>query len=193
MENSTTQTTPDPFDLTNLVISQDYLATAGTTKLLTTVKVGRPNRQDFFRINADPAYRGIFSCFESKEDRASYIVTKAMADVLSGETFFATIFTGVTKLGNPFVWPVRLPGTDGRQNEWHRTALVAVEEAMTRWVRVASNMGAGGYDVLVANSDLGEPKWPDKSFQDLLRIAYRNEGIVESEDHPVVKKLYGLV
>jgi hypothetical protein len=70
--------------------------------------------------------------------------------------------------------------------------MVAVEEAMTQWVRVASNMGAGGYDVLVANSDLGEPKWPDKSFQELLRIAYRNEGIVESEDHPVVKKLYGL-
>jgi hypothetical protein len=191
MENSTAQTAPDPFNLANLVINQNYLETAGSTKLLTSVRVGKPHRQEWVRVNPDPAYRDIFGIFESKEDRTVYLVTPTMVETLIGEIYFATLYSGVTKTGVAFLWPVRLPGNDGRQNEWHRTAALAAEEAMTRWVRVVANMSAGAYDIYYATSDQGEAKWPDKPFQELLRIAFRNEGIIDSDEHPVVRKLHG--
>jgi hypothetical protein len=47
----------DPFDLSNLRLTQDFVGTAGVKKLLTTVPVGKPNKQDFFRVHPDPEYR----------------------------------------------------------------------------------------------------------------------------------------
>jgi len=187
------QAAPDPFNLSNLVVSQDYLKTASSTKLLTTIKVGKPHKQDFFRIHPDPAYRADLGILEVKEDRdrAFYIVTPAMMSDLEGEFFIATVFVGINRQGNPFVWPVRLPGSDGRQNEWHRTALIAAEKAMQCWVRVTANMSAGYNDIFLAKGDLGEPEWPDLAYNEVLRIAFRNEGIIDSPDHPVVKNLRG--
>ena len=191
MDNLTAQTAPDPFDLSNLVINQNYLESAGSTKLLTSVRVGKPNRQEWVRVNPDPAYRLDVAIFESKDDRQTYLVTPRMVETLIGEVYFATLFSGITKTAVPFLWPVRLPGNDGRQNEWHRSAAIGAVEAMSRWVRVVTNMSAGAYDVFYATTDQGEPKWPDKPFQELLRIGFRNEGIIDSEEHPVVRKLFG--
>jgi hypothetical protein len=38
---------------------------------------------------------------------------------------------------------------------------------------------------------MADPKWPELSFQELLRIAYRDR-MVTKIDHPVVKRLRGL-
>jgi hypothetical protein len=186
-----TQTAPDPFNLAGLIINQDYLQTAGTTKLLTTVKVGKPNRQDFFRINPDPAYRASLGILEVKEDRAFYIVSPAVTQIIPGEFYAATVFVGANRQGVPFVWPIRLPEPSGKTNVWHQTALIAAETAMKKWVRIAANMSSGFYDIFMANGDLGEPEWADMPYNEILRLAFKNEGIIDSEDHPVIKKLRG--
>jgi hypothetical protein len=49
---------PDPSDLSSMALSQDYLAKAGVTKLLTTVSVDKPKSQFFFRIHPDPKIPG---------------------------------------------------------------------------------------------------------------------------------------
>jgi len=38
---------------------------------------------------------------------------------------------------------------------------------------------------------MADPVWPELSFQDLLRIAYRDR-MITTLDHPVVKRLRGL-
>ena len=47
-----------PFDnLSALRLDQSYADTVGVKKLLTTVPVRKPNRQEFVRVHPDPAYR----------------------------------------------------------------------------------------------------------------------------------------
>ena len=41
-----------------------------------------------------------------------------------------------------------------------------------------------------AQGNLDEPKWPDKSFGELLRIAFENR-IIDRADHPVIRELNG--
>jgi hypothetical protein len=53
----TNQTVPNPFDPAALRLDQSYADTVGVKKLLTTVPVRKPNRQDFVRVHADPAPR----------------------------------------------------------------------------------------------------------------------------------------
>ena len=62
-----------------------------------------------------------------------------------------------------------LPRNDGSQNGTIRDFEISVSEN---------------------GKDFGEPEWPELSFQDLLRIAFR-DFYIESRDHPVLQQLRG--
>jgi hypothetical protein len=47
--------TDDPFNLANLRLDQSFVQTAGAQKLLTTIPVRKPNRQDFCRVHPTPS------------------------------------------------------------------------------------------------------------------------------------------
>jgi hypothetical protein len=42
-----------------------------------------------------------------------------------------------------------------------------------------------------AQGTIAEPVWPEHSFQQLVKIAFRDR-IVDRVDHPLIKKLRGL-
>jgi N6-adenosine-specific RNA methylase IME4 len=190
IEAATSTTTDDPFDLSKLRLSQDFVETAGVRKLLTTIPVRKPGQQDFIRVRSDPAYREAFAVIDLKDDREIYLLPMDIAHELPGETAMVTLYTAINRQGVTFLWPVRLPAADGRINEWHRSAAEAAELAMTRWIRVRANMSLGAYEMFEAASTISDPKWPELSFQELIRIAFRDR-LVTSLDHPVIKRLRG--
>jgi hypothetical protein len=177
--------------LSELVLSQNFAETAGTKKLLLTVPVRKPNPQDFVRAHPDLQYRTTIAVIELKDDRESYLLMPEIAQELPGECVFVICHTAINRQGVVHLWPVRLPASDGRINEWHRTAMEAAERAMTRWVRVKANMGLGAYEVFEAASSIPDPTWPEYSFHQLLEIAFRDR-LIKSLDHPVIKRLRGL-
>ena len=62
---------------------------------------------------------------------------------------------------------------------------------MKRWVRVKANMGLRAYEIFEAASTIPDPKWPELSFQEILRAAFRDR-LVDSLNHAVIKRLRGL-
>jgi hypothetical protein len=62
---------------------------------------------------------------------------------------------------------------------------------MGTWLRIKANMSLGAYEMTVAAREMADPVWPDLSFQELVRIAYRDR-IITSLDYAVVKRLRGL-
>jgi hypothetical protein len=192
-EVTNSETTPDPFNPAALRLDQSYADTVGVRKLLTTVPVRKPNRQEFVRVHPDLRYRLTpAATIEVKEDREVYLVTPNMAQLLPGEFSTVTLFTTINRQGTLQLWPVKLPNPDGRQNEWHRSAAEAAERAMKRWVRVTASMSLGAYEIFEASGDLPEPVWPDFSFQEMLKIAFRDR-VVDRDDHPLVQRLQGIV
>lgn len=188
-----TGSAPNPFDPALLRLDQSFADMVGVKKLLTTVPVRKPNRQDFVRVHRDPSYRLTpAAIIELKEDGEVYPLTPAMAMELPGEFAAATLYTTINRQGVVFLWPVKLPGPDGKHNEWHRSAAEAAELAMDRWVRLASNKSLNAYEVFVATGDLPEPTWPDLPFSEILKIAFRDR-IIDNADHPVVQRLRGAV
>jgi hypothetical protein len=57
---------------------------------------------------------------------------------------------------------------------------------------VVANLSLGAYEIYQAKADLPEPNWPDKPFNDLLRIAFRDR-LIDTLDHPILKSLRGEV
>jgi hypothetical protein len=191
IENPIEKPADDSFDLTKLRLSQTFAETVGVKKLLRTIPVRKPNSQDFIRVHPDPDYRGNFAIVDLHDEREIYLVTPSMAPELMGECVEATLFTMINRQGVVRIWPVRLPGPDGKVLEWHRSAAEAAELAMTRWIRVKANMDLGAYEMFAAESTIQEPTWPDLPFQELLKIAFR-ERFINSPDHPIIKRLRGL-
>ena len=188
---TSTAAPPDPFDIASLRLNASFLETAGVKKLLTTVPARRPSPQDFVRVHPAPEYRENFAMIDLKDDREDYLVQPAILPELTGEVVYKTVFTAVNRQGVVFLWPVRLPAPDDRKSEWPRSAREAAELAMTQWVRLKANLSLGAYEITAAESVMADPVWPELSFQDLLRIAYRDR-MITTLDHPVVKRLRGL-
>jgi hypothetical protein len=183
--------TADPYDLSNLRLSQSFTETVGVKKLLTTVPVRKPNKQDFCRVNASEHYRADVLMVELKEDREAYLVGRNMVDEMFDEAEPFTLYTAINRQGVVFLWPARLPGSDGKVNEWHRSLHEAAATAVNKWTRVRANMSLGAYESTVAESTIVDPVWPDASFQELIRIGFRDR-VIDAANHAVVRRLRGL-
>ncbi len=187
---SKTEVATDIFDLSRLRLSQDFGASVGVKKALLTIPVRKPDRQWFIRVNPDPQCRLETAILEIKEDRESYLVDPSLWPELAGEIVPKVLLTAINRQGVLFLWPVRLPGEDGKQDAWSASALEAGNLAMKGWIRIAANMPLGAYEVFEASANLPEPQWPELSFQQLLRIAFKDRFIKDLE-HPVLRKLRG--
>lgn len=190
---------PDPRNLSGGRYVADEVArlvianhqTAGVRKLLRTVPVHKPNAQDFVRVHPSSDYRMNAPVIELKDEREEYVITKELLPELIGEFVNKTLFTAINRQGVTFLWPVRLPDPEGKQMEWWRSNREAAELAMKQWVRVKANMSLGAYEISVAESVISEPVWPDVTFQELIRLAFRDR-LITTLDHPVIKRLRGL-
>jgi hypothetical protein len=182
---------PDPFNPAALRLDQSFAETVGVKKLLTTVPVRKPNRQDYVRVHPDPKYRLTpAAIIEVKEDREFYVVLSSIAQQLPGEFDVRTLFLTINRQGVLRLWPIKLPGPDGKHNEWPRSEAVGAERAMERWVRVTANKSLGAYEIREATGELPEPDWPAFSFEEILKIAFRDH-IVDRADHPLLQRLRG--
>jgi hypothetical protein len=187
---ASTSELPDPFDLDSLRLSQAFTETAGVKKLLRTVPIRKPNRQDFVHVHPSADYRADFAMIE--HEREEYIVAgRDLISELTGEIMAKTLFTAITQQGGVFLWPVPLPNPDGRRNESHRSMREAADLGTTQWVRVKFNWALGAYEIMVPESAMAEPVWPQVTYQELIKLAFRDR-LITDVDHPVVKRLYGL-
>ncbi len=183
---------PDPFDLESLKLSQDFSAAIGVKKVITTVPCRKPNRQEFVRVRPGEDWRLETGLFEDKIQKDMYLVGSDMWSELAGEISPACLFLTITKQGDISLWPVKLPGVDGKTNSWNESALAAAKLAETKWVRMAANMGAGFYDTFQATGELSEPEWPDLSLQEIVKLCFKDR-LIDNIDHPVLRALRGEV
>ena len=190
-ENLEPNSAPDPFDPASLRLDPSYAETIGVRKLLITVPVRKPNRQEFVRVHPDVTYRLMpAAIIELKEDREIYLIAPPLAQALQDEFTPAILFTAINRQGVLFLWPVKLPGPDGKENEWYRSAREAAEKAANAWVRIKANMSLGAYELFEARGDLPEPEWPELPFREILRTAFR-ERHVDRPDHALISRLRG--
>lgn len=167
----------------------------GAMELLSTIQVRKPPTEDFFRTHPALEMTITLALYESKEGFASeyYVILPKMLGTMMelGVGFYAQLYVLVTRAGATMLWPVKL-ATGGAGNPWFSSALQAAETAKTQWIRVYADSGRKHYRILAANGDLEEPEFSDKPLNELLEIAFKGR-VIDSEDHPIVRKIRGTV
>jgi hypothetical protein len=177
-------------DLDSLRVDQDH-GFITTVERLTHIPVRKPNKVWFIRVNPDPAMSLVSTVFEDKdEDRDTYFVMPAARGLLDGLGRIVQLTVAVNVQGVVFVWPVPMPDSGGPK-AWASSARAALDLARTKWIRVQPDLSLGAYRIHEAQGKYNEPTWPDLSFQEILKLAFK-ERIIDSANHPVIRKLQGL-
>jgi hypothetical protein len=187
------QSVEESFDYEAIKLPARDLTNIDVTATVTKISVRKPHNQWFVRVKNDPAYHIDVALFEFEEtERETFIVHPKMFPYLANENGFkpSTLFTSITRQGVLFLWKIPHPNKEGKLHEWHQSALVAMNKARHEWVRVKSNMQLGGYELLSTDVKIPDPVWPDLSPRQILKIAARGY-LIDSVDHPVIKKLRG--
>ena len=182
-------------DIASLRLGQDFSTSLGLSQPRLTVPVGKPPKAGFIQVHPSEDYRLQTAVIELREEGEIYLVAKPLWPHLGTESTFGprVLFTALSRPGNVlFLWPIRLPGADGRLDSWNRSALtIATSWATKNWVRVISNRALGAYEALVAaNTSWGSPQWPDTPFAELLKVAFKDR-FIDHINHPVLQRLRG--
>ncbi len=189
-DDDATDDRTNPFDPKRFRIGQRFGEGQDVRRVLVSVLVRKPHRQEFFRTHPDPEMTLQTSILEFKQERQSFIVSPELAPYLPGEAVAKILVPTLTNQGSLCLWPIRLPDEHGRIDEWNAVAVEAAERAKTKWIRLMANMGAGTYDVLEAIGQFPDPVWPDVTLEKLLELGFKDR-IIDSLDHPVLQRLRG--
>ena len=178
-------------NLAAIRLSPEAAATAGTSEVLRHVPVRKPSRTEFVRVHPDAEMQIATGVFVDREECEVFFVVPELRAELAGELKPVLLVTAITRQGVVLLWPVALPDESGRRNPWAETAREACELAKVSWVRLVADMSLGAYRIYQAEGQLSDPVWPDKPLPELLKLGFKDR-IIDSTDHPVVKRLRGL-
>jgi hypothetical protein len=182
----------DELNLDSLRLSQNFDALTGVKKALLTVPLRKPHKYEWFRTQ--PEWQFDAPVLKMRGDRKDdiFVVAEHIVPLLPDEVT-PTRFTGtVTRQDVFMLWPVRLPGRDGRHDEWSRTAIDAAQMARTSWIRMTANLHLGAYDVFQPVAEFPDPVWPDMDWNAILKLAFKNH-VIDAGDHPAIRQLRGEV
>ncbi len=189
---------PGRIDLEANRVGQDF-GSYGGRKAVVDVPIRKPGAQSFFRTRSGAQWRWDTVLFKvGGEDGAGsrelYLVDQALRDepCLVGQAAPYMLYYVVNQFGDPCLWPVRLPGRDGKDNDYWSTAHKAARMAETHWARIEPKPGGLGYSIWIAENEtgLGEPVWPELTFQEIVDMAFEGR-VIDSRQHPIIKRLLG--
>lgn len=162
-----------------------------TVEHLTHIPVRKPHKTWFIRVHPDPIMSLVTTIFEDKdEDRETFFVTPEARGLLDGLGRIVQLTFAINAQGVAFIWPVPMPDSGGPK-AWGTSARAAADIARTKWIRVQPDLALSAYRIHEALGKLPEPNWPDLALEDLLKIGFAGK-IIDSQEHPVVRRLRGL-
>lgn len=175
-------------DPENLKLSQDFTQEMTVERIQGTIEVRKPDPQWFVRTHPDPEMQLNTSVLILKEEREIYLVDPSVRDEICSELVPIKLVRAINRMNKEFLWPLRLPGSDGRTNSWYSSALTAAEIAINHWVRMIAEKSEYRIERARSQKAIPDPDWSSKDFKEILNIAFKDRYITDSS-HPVVKKL----
>ena len=179
-----------PIDF-NAIRSRDFADPADVTSLVTRVPVRRPSGHTFVRVHPGQDYRFPVDLIELPEEDETYLIySNEVAAALDEVRKPCMLYTAMTRQGTVFLWPVKLPRGNKKLVAWHTSATEAAEKAMTVWIRINADMNLGAYKITTARGAIPDPEWPNLTFEELLRVGFRDR-LVDTLTHPLVRRYLG--
>ena len=134
------------FDPRKLRLSQDFGEMTGVKKEIISIAVRKPAKTWWCRVRPGEDFRLQTLLLELQEENETYLLDPKLWPILAAESVVRPflLILSVTRQDVLFLWKTRLPGPDGKSNQWWDTGLEAIGEPkrigsgfLPTWRRVA--------------------------------------------------------
>jgi hypothetical protein len=154
------------------------------------VQVRKTKKSEFIRIHPSEEQRLIGAYvieLSETKTREIYIITGDWAMPIDVEDFATPVnlLRAMNHIGTEFLYYYK-----NSTNDWALSASLAARQATEEWIRLRPNMGASCYDISVAPVGLPEPTWSNRTFQEMLTMAFQGR-LISSPEHKVIRLLQG--
>jgi hypothetical protein len=157
-----------------------------------TIAVGKP--RDFFRTVPDPSYRRRGQIYIHKVegiiDEQVYVIAPNMQGEIE-EAMPCTLVTVVNRDGTPRLWVIKHPKEGKHDNDAWVSARSAAKVGMDKWIKLVWE----GRAYKTRDAMPGYAPDPDysklPSFDELVRLAFGEHGIIRDRNHPIYRELFG--
>jgi hypothetical protein len=160
--------------------------------MLTNIQIRQPDKAWWVRVHPDEAHYMLQTIVIDLKDRNEvYLVDPSLRKQLGKEPTLQLrrLYLAVNRQGKPFIWPIRVPKANKPPDRFLRPFLAAIQKGKDNWIRIYWDEDERTH--LVSVSDItDEPMWPDKSFVELVELAFA-DFYIDSLNHPVLKELRG--
>ena len=166
-------------DLRDLVVSE-----------LVELPVRKPKKDEWFRAHPNHEQQGGILELDS-ENKVFWVSHKIQAQVMHDPCFtFRLCVLSVTRQGVPFIWPVKTDiEAGGSGDKYVRIPFAAMTFGRQKWTRLYWSPERREHQVETSDL-LDEPKFPDKPFPELLKLAFK-DAVISTPDHPALLNLKG--
>jgi hypothetical protein len=184
-------TVGNPAAAASLAIDQSHMEEfASVEERSSVVEFGKPPKGIYFTVPPEPTKpwrdRAFYFLLEM-EGRDPLIVAPDIANQKKEEDVIrpVLIVRYVTMAGEEGLWVLKLDPPDGKSNRWNTSALNILELASSgKWVRMVSAKNYYRHSVSKRTFEQVPPKFTDRSFQDLIDIAFKDR-TVTTLDHEI--------
>jgi hypothetical protein len=168
---------------------------AAVKKILTTIPIRKPNKQEFFRVHSGEEYWKPVAILEL--DRVVHLVHSNIIPYLDLDDFYyAYLCLAISKSGIVFFWAVKVPSNE-RRNTWTESALAVAKLAIGRWIKLRSRQedgrGGGFYEAEEPLATFPDPIWPKLTLKEHYDIAFKGGRIIDRVDHEAIRKITGQI
>jgi len=170
---------------------------AASIENLTRVSTSKPKKDIYFRVNPEYFVDLISLVDKDGMESTTYVIASDVLEQAISEEAIVSMLSNrryylyVTQGGSYGLWGVTFPMDEGQDmNSWAESALTVINRAKSEWLRHFAKRGDGGYRIIAALKDLGEPKWPDEGWEEIVELAFKGK-IIDNINHPIFEKLRG--
>lgn len=161
------------------------------------IAIRKPKSREHFRVCDDPSMSMLLSVYvhkpEGSMDEEHFFVMPAMEAYLQEQEELRTVQIVLcrTLSGVLFLWPLPVHDNAGAARSHITSARAVAKLALTEWVRMKWRRADNAYFAMQAEEEQSPPVWPDRPFNELLKIGF-GDRIIDRLDHPVLKELRGI-
>jgi hypothetical protein len=160
--------------------------------VLVNVAVDKPPNNSYFRVHRDWLLDEA-TVIKDPDTGTYYFVVPAMRRYPKITPRLRQVTLAAVSIwpaGTVLIWPVPILG--GRDFKAWKSARAAYELAREQWVQIAWAESLSDYVIETAEGIEHDPMWPDKTFEELLKLGFDGK-VIDNEDHPYVRQLRGLL
>ena len=185
MEADDDEFSPENLRLLNKIDLRDLV-----TAELVELSARKPKKDEWFRVHPDYQQQGGILEIDS-ENKVFWVSKKMQSQVAHDPCFtFRLCVLVVTRQGVPFIWPVKTDvEAGGTGDKYVRIPFAAMTEGRKKWTRLYWSQDRREHQVETSDL-LDAPKFPDKPFSELLKLAFK-DAVISTVDHPAILNLKG--